>query len=94
MLLAATGSPSSYGDALSEGAHAPSFVSFSAAGSEGLTDGLTESMLDSASASRSASDSLTPSPPPSSLTDPLDDFLERYTCVVVPGETVAKFKKR
>jgi hypothetical protein len=35
-------------------------------------------------------------PPPSSsagVTDPLDDFLERYTCDLRPVETGAKLKK-
>ena len=69
---------------------------YDGAGSSALrSNSLSDDVLDRSSSEPRSSDidgdSLTAS---DAMTDPLDDFLERYTCDLVPVETVAKLKKR
>jgi len=79
---------------------APTPSYFTGAASDGLRseslDGDGATATPSRSPSFDASD-VTPASSagvPSVVTDPLDDFLERYTCDLMPEQTVAKLKKR
>ena len=82
------------GAASDDGLASASYLDDGAGSSALRSTSLSDDRLDRASSGARSSDidgSLTVS---DVVTDPLDDFLERYTCDLVPVETVAKLKKR